>query len=165
MTTVLRLLICFSLAIVLIAPTTPAWAVNPDEVLEDPVLEQRARDISAMLRCLQCQNQSIDDSDAGFSKDMRLLVRERLVAGDTDEQVLDFVVARYGEFALLKPRFSTQNLILWVGPSVLLLIAIAGIVWRVRSGRRRTISTDRLTADEAAVLDEILNEHNDRNRH
>lgn len=101
----------------------PAYAVNPDEVLTDPKLEQRAREISAQLRCLVCQNQSIDDSDAPLARDLRLLVRERLQAGDTDKQVIDFVVNRYGEFALLTPRFSWHTLLLWLSPILFLLFA------------------------------------------
>src|SRR5918911_5442356 len=89
----------------LILLATPAFAVQPDEILKDPALEHRARDISAGLRCLVCQNQSVDDSDAPLAKDLRVLVRERLQAGDSDSQVIDFLVARYGEFVLLKPRF------------------------------------------------------------
>ena len=95
-----------------------AWAVNPDEVLSDPVLEKRARNLSAGLRCMVCQNQSIDDSDADLARDLRLLVRERLVQGDSDEQVIDFLVSRYGEFVLLKPRLDKQTIILWSFPVV-----------------------------------------------
>ncbi|HWD12993.1 cytochrome c-type biogenesis protein [Pseudochrobactrum sp. sp1633] len=105
-----------------------AWAVNPDEVLSDPVLEKRARDLSAGLRCMVCQNQSIDDSDADLARDLRILVRERLVQGDTDDQVLDFLVSRYGEFVLLKPRFEKRTIILWSFP-VLILVAGIGFIW------------------------------------
>src|SRR5215218_7215581 len=93
----------------------PALAVQPDEVLKDPALERRARDISSGLRCLVCQNQSIDESDASLAKDLRVLVRERLVAGDSDDQVRDFLVQRYGEFVLLKPAFRAHTLLLWLG--------------------------------------------------
>lgn len=102
-----------SLAMALLA-ACPAHAVEPDEVLQDPALEARARTISEGLRCLVCQNQSIDDSEAPLAKDLRLLVRERLKAGDSNEQIVDFVVARYGEFVLLKPRFETHTLVLWL---------------------------------------------------
>jgi len=95
----------------------PVLAVNPDEILADPVLEGRAREISKGLRCLVCQNQSIDDSDAGLAKDLRVLVRERLTAGDNDDQVVEFVVARYGDFVLLKPPFMASTLALWLGPN------------------------------------------------
>ena len=95
----------------------PVYAVQPDEILDDPVLEERARELSKGLRCLVCKNESIDDSDAALARDLRLLVRERLVAGDSDEEVLDFVVERYGEFALLQPKFGGSNLVLWIaGP-------------------------------------------------
>ena len=95
----------------------PVYAVQPDEILDDPLLEDRARELSKGLRCLVCQNESIDDSDAALARDLRLLVRERLVAGDSDEEVLDFVVERYGEFALLQPKFGGSNLVLWIaGP-------------------------------------------------
>lgn len=100
----------------------PSFAVNPNEVLADPALELRARAISAELRCLVCQNQSIDNSDAELAKDLRLLVREHLKAGETDAQIYDFVVARYGEFVLLKPRLQERTLLLWFAPLFLLLL-------------------------------------------
>ena len=99
--------------------TAPAWAVNPDEMLADPLLEKRAREISKGLRCLVCQNQSIDDSDADLAKDLRIIVRERLTAGDSDGAVIDYVVARYGDFVLLKPPFKGTTLVLWLGPAVI----------------------------------------------
>jgi len=133
----------------------PAFAVNPDEVLSNPVLEQRARDLSAQLRCMVCQNQSIDDSNAELARDLRVLVRERLTDGDTDEQVIDYVVSRYGEFVLLKPRFSAKTVILWAMPILLLLIgAIAILVFiRSRPGQRAVAG---LSAEEQARLDELL---------
>ncbi|MEP5779221.1 MAG: cytochrome c-type biogenesis protein, partial [Hyphomicrobiales bacterium] len=103
----------------------PALAVNPDEVLSDPALEARARALSVNLRCLVCQNQSIDDSDAELAKDLRVLVRERLVAGDSDVAVIDYIVARYGEYVLLKPRLGAHTIVLWLSPFVLLFIGIA----------------------------------------
>ena len=106
-----------------------ALAVQPDEILKDPALEARARNLSQELRCMVCQNQSIDDSEAPLARDLRLLVRERLTQGDNDKQVIDFLVARYGEFVLLKPRFELHNLLLWgVAPVVLLCGAIALVV-------------------------------------
>ena len=99
--------------------TAPAWAVNPNEMLADPLLEKRAREISKGLRCLVCQNQSIDDSDADLAKDLRIIVRDRLKAGDSDSAVVDFVVARYGDFVLLKPPFKGATLVLWLGPAVI----------------------------------------------
>src|SRR3954470_16615115 len=101
----------------------PAFAVHPDEILKDPVLEARARTLSQELRCMVCQNQSIDDSDAPLARDLRVLVRERLTAGDSDGQVIDFLVARYGEFVLLKPRVSAHTLLLWLAPFAVLVIA------------------------------------------
>ncbi len=112
----------------------PAVAVQPDEMLANPQLEARARELSRELRCMVCQNQSIDDSDAPLARDLRILVRERLKAGDSDRQVLDFLVARYGEFVLLKPRLTWHTLVLWVAPAGLLL---AGILAMALAFRRR----------------------------
>jgi cytochrome c-type biogenesis protein CcmH len=124
------------LVILLTLFAVPAAAVEPDEMLDDPKLEQRARDISAGLRCMVCQNQSIDDSNAGLARDLRILVRERLTAGDTDQQVIKFLVDRYGEFVLLKPSFSDHNLILWLSPFAVLIVG-AGALWGVI--RRRAV--------------------------
>ncbi len=120
------------LAALFLAPPL-ALAVNPDEILKDPVLETRARAISAQLRCLVCQNQSIDISDAELAKDLRVIVRERLVAGESDAAIIDYVVARYGEFVLLKPRFSPRNLMLWGAPFVLLFSGALVLVLKYRS--------------------------------
>src|SRR5690606_12873648 len=121
--TAMRMALRALLLLFLLAPLVPmpAHAVQPDEVLDDPALEARARALSAHLRCLVCQNQSIDDSDAPLAKDLRLLVRERLVAGDSDTEVTNFLVARYGEFVLLKPPFAKHTLLLWLTPLLLLL--------------------------------------------
>src|SRR3954468_12517223 len=112
----------------------PAWAVQPDEVLPDATLEARARALSKELRCMVCQNQSIDDSDAPLARDLRILVRERLQGGDSDRQVIDFLVARYGEFVLLKPRFTWHTALLWLGPPATL---IGGMVVLLLVARRR----------------------------
>jgi len=112
-----------------------AYAVQPDEMLKDPKLEARARMLSSELRCMVCQNQSIDDSNAPLAHDLRVLVRERLTKGDTNQQVLDFLVARYGEFVLLKPRFNWHTALLWSAPLAVLLI---GIIWLLVIARRRT---------------------------
>ncbi len=145
----------FILAVILcIGLVFSAYAVQPDEVLDDPALEARARDLSTQLRCLVCQNQSIDDSDAPLAKDLRVLVRERLVAGDSDEQVKDFVVARYGEFVLLNPRFGAHTLLLWGLPFIILLGG-ALLVYR-RRGTASPASPEGLTADEQAKLDKLL---------
>lgn len=134
----------------------PAQAVNPDEVLADPALEQRARDISLKLRCLVCQNQSIDDSDAQLAKDLRVLVRERLTAGDDDAAVIDYIVARYGEYVLLKPRFGGHTLLLWLSP----FFALALGLWALFYLRKRSDSEEEaalaLSGEEEAALDEIL---------
>ena len=119
--------------------TLPVKAVQPDEVLQDPALEARARHISEGLRCLVCQNQSIDDSEAPLAKDLRVLVRERLTAGDTDQQIEDFVVARYGEFVLLKPRFTAHTLLLWFATPAVFLLALLIVVLAYR--RRATAAS------------------------
>jgi cytochrome c-type biogenesis protein CcmH len=137
------------LALCLVAPVA---ALSPDEILPDPVLEQRARDISAGLRCLVCQNQSIDDSDADLAKDLRVLVRERLVAGDSDEQVRQYLVDRYGEYVLLNPRVNSHTILLWVAAPVLLLVGLGTLVV---VGRRRRVIEAGLSAEEQAALDEL----------
>jgi cytochrome c-type biogenesis protein CcmH len=148
-----------ALAILVIAGpqgAAPAFAVTPDEVLSDPALEARARQLSTGLRCLVCQNQSIDDSNADLAKDLRLLVRERLVAGDTDDEVIDYLVSRYGEFVLLKPRLSAHTLLLWLTP---LLVLLAG-GWMVVGGlrRRRQPEPAPLSATEEAELRRVLSD-------
>jgi cytochrome c-type biogenesis protein CcmH len=131
----------------------PAFAVQPDEVLKDPALEKRAREISTGLRCLVCQNQSIDDSDAQLAKDLRLLVRERLVAGDTDQEVESFLVQRYGEFVLLKPTFGAHTLLLWLTPALVLVLGGIGAYAAVR---RRQQPAAALDAEEQKALDALL---------
>jgi cytochrome c-type biogenesis protein CcmH len=133
-----------------------ALAVQPDEILADPALESRARALSSELRCMVCQNQSIDDSDAPLARDLRILVRERLQAGDSDKKVLDFLAARYGEFVLLKPRFSERTAFLWLAPAVILLIG--GITVLLASQRKRAVhgaSAEPLTPDETRRLNEL----------
>lgn len=145
--------LCLCLATIL----TPlsAFAVNPDEVLRDPALEARARTISAELRCMVCQNQSIDDSNADLARDLRLLVRKRLGDGDTDQQVLDYIVSRYGEFVLLKPRLTEKTLILWGAP--IALFVVGGFALAVYARRRAGKPTGKpLSAEEEAQLKEIL---------
>lgn len=147
-------------AVALVAPMA-AWAVQPDEVMADPAKEARARALSRELRCMVCQNQSIDDSDASLARDLRLLVRERIAAGDSDAQVIDFLVARYGEFVLLKPRFESRTWLLWLLPP-LVLFGGGGFLWR--QSRRRSPATAgsstpapaRLTAEEEAKLRELM---------
>ncbi|MBX9934460.1 MAG: cytochrome c-type biogenesis protein CcmH [Methylobacterium sp.] len=143
-----RRLACGALALSLL--TTSALAVQPDEVLSDPKLELRARDISSGLRCLVCQNQSIDDSDAPLAKDLRLIVRERLKAGDDDRQVQDYVVGRYGEYVLLRPVLALHTLLLWLTPIAVLGLGAFGI-WRLARNRKST-APQRLTAAEEAEI-------------
>jgi cytochrome c-type biogenesis protein CcmH len=147
------------LLIVLMLLPTMLWAVQPDEVLNDPVLEERARDISKGLRCPVCQNESIDESNANIARDLRLLVRDRLVEGDSDEQVVKFIVDRYGEFVLLKPSVGGSNWLLWAaGPLMLLLALVIG--WLYLRGREtaRAPQEEALSAEEVARLDQILKE-------
>jgi cytochrome c-type biogenesis protein CcmH len=143
------------LALAVLLAAAPAFAVNPDEVLPDKTLEARARTISAELRCMVCQNQSIDDSNADLARDLRLLVRKRLVDGDTDKQVIDYLVSRYGEFVLLKPRFSEKTLLLWGAPATLFLVGGLALVVYARRRAGKPTGT-RLTAEEEARLNEIL---------
>ncbi|MCI5073480.1 cytochrome c-type biogenesis protein [Oricola sp.] len=148
-----RLLLALTLVF---ATVGGAHAVTPDEILQDPALEQRARDISAKLRCLVCQNQSIDDSDAELAHDLRVIVRERIVQGDTNEQVMDYVVSRYGEFVLLQPRFSARNLLLWATPAIGLLLGGITMIFLFRS--RRNLAPARLTSDEQERLAKIMSD-------
>ncbi len=152
-----RILSCvFAIAVL---AGSPARAVQPDEIMSDPAKELRARDLSRELRCMVCQNQSIDDSEAPLARDLRLLVRERIAAGDSDAQVLDFLVARYGEFVLLKPRLNPHTWLLWLLPP----LALAGgglALWT--HGRRRSRSSSvaeaaaTLTPDEEARLTALM---------
>jgi len=142
------------LILALIIFASPAWAVNPEEVLDNPVLEQRARDISSKLRCLVCQNQSIDSSDAELAKDLRVLVRERLTAGDTNAEIFDYVVDRYGEFVLLQPKIATHTLILWFMPIAALLFGIG--IFIARSSNRVPIKTASLSDEENELITKAL---------
>jgi len=147
---------------VALCATVPTLAVQPDEVLSDPALEARARLLSKELRCMVCQNQSIDDSDAPLARDLRVLVRERLQAGDSDTQVLDFLVKRYGEFVLLNPRFTGRTALLWLMPVLVLLFGAGGLLVAWRRFRRQarpdspTSASAPLTAAETARLSRIL---------
>ena len=134
----------------------PAEAVQPDEILADPALEERARDISAGLRCLVCQNQSIDDSDAPLARDLRLLVRERLEAGDSNDEVVTFVVDRYGEYVLLNPRIGAHTVVLWAAPVLLLIIGSLAVYFGLRS--RRKSDPAHLTEEEKKRIDALLDE-------
>lgn len=133
---------------------TAAHAVQPDEVLKDPAMEQRARKISAGLRCMVCQNQSIDDSDAPLAKDLRLLVRERLQAGDSNEQVENYLVQRYGEFVLLKPTFGAHTLLLWLAPALVLVLGGIGAWTALR--RRPQAAATALDPNEQEAVQALL---------
>ncbi len=159
-----RLLTAFALFAVVAtsAPITgtPALAVEPDEVLADAVLEGRARELSKLLRCVVCQNQSIDDSNADIARDMRLVVRERLVSGDTDDEVVAFMVARYGDYVLLRPPFQNNTLALWIGPPLmaLVLIALAFVFFRsYQHGQSRAAGgAEPLSPTDRAQLDALV---------
>lgn len=150
-----------ALAFALAAPVMPtlfaseAFAVEPDEVLDDPALEARARELSSGLRCLVCQNQSIDDSNAELAKDLRVLVRQRLEAGDSDQEVIDYLVSRYGEFVLLRPRLEIGTIALWATPIVVLLAGIGYAAFSAR-GRRANKEPQKLTAEEQEALARVL---------
>jgi cytochrome c-type biogenesis protein CcmH len=150
----------FIVVMLTLAASPRVEAVQPDEVLADKALEGRARALSKELRCMVCQNQSIDDSDAPLARDLRVLVRERLQAGDSDRQVVDFLVERYGEFVLLKPRFSLHTALLWLGPAAVLVIGAFGLFLFARRQRPATGSASAaaatLTPAEQARLSEIL---------
>ena len=154
-----RAVIILALSLAVVA-ASPAVAVQPDEIMADPIKEARARELSKELRCMVCQNQSIDDSDAPLARDLRLLVRERISAGDTDRQVIDFLVARYGEFVLLKPRFNPHTVLLWLLPPLALMGG--GIALWVYSERRRKAavlgdeSLLKLSPEEEARLEKLL---------
>ena len=143
------------LALLPVLLAAPAHAVKPDEMLADPGLEARARAISESLRCMVCQNQSIDESDADLARDLRILVRERLKAGDSDRQVVDYIVSRYGEFVLLKPRLEPRTQLLWAAPALLLLLGAAFMI-RSAVSSRRPLEPAPLTDAEKAELDAVL---------
>ena len=142
------------LALALLA--SPALAVEPGEELKDPAQEARARVLSQELRCVVCRNQSIDDSDAGLARDLRLLLRERIAAGDDDREALNYIEARYGEYVFLRPRFDGRNAVLWLGGPALLLLGAAAAFGVMRRGRRAEAAPPPLTAAEQARLDAIV---------
>lgn len=152
------------LTLCLMLMALPAQAVQPDEVLEDPALEARARDLSKEIRCLVCRNESIDESNADLARDLRILVRERLVEGDSDDEVLSFLVDRYGEYVLLKPRFTAGNAALWLaGPALLLLGGGVAVAFVRRRAKPSELPEDRrpdrpLTPEEQARLESLLND-------
>ncbi|MBL8892979.1 MAG: cytochrome c-type biogenesis protein CcmH [Rhizobiales bacterium] len=138
-----------------LALSLSAQALEPSEMLKDPTLEARARALSAELRCLVCQNQSIDESEASLAKDLRVLIRERLTAGDSDQAIMDFVVARYGEFVLLKPRFSAETALLWLGPFLIIAIAAGFMLIRRRGAPAENVAEGALSPEERAKLETL----------
>ena len=144
-------------AIWLVCLSLPGWAVEPDEVLSNPALEQRARSLSQQLRCLVCRNESIDESNADLARDLRVLVRERLEAGDSDPEVIDFVVTRYGEYVLLKPDMTGANWLLWASGPLTFLFAFGVVVsFSRRKAKGRVPSTAALNPQEAETLKKLL---------
>ena len=145
--------------LVLALLASPAFAVEPDEVLSDPALEERARAISANVRCVVCQNEPIDSSNAGVARDLRVLIRERLVAGDTDQEIYDFLVLRYGDFVLFKPPFKPSTYVLWLGPAAILLIAGIAVATSLARRPRKPASKDtHLSAEEENDLAKLMEE-------
>ncbi|HTW53314.1 MAG TPA: cytochrome c-type biogenesis protein [Stellaceae bacterium] len=154
----------FLVLLLLLCLAIPAHAVRPDEMLKDPALEARAREIGQELRCLVCRNQSIDDSDADLAHDLRVLVRQRLVAGDTDQQVIGYIVSRYGDFVLLKPPFKYDTYLLWLGPGLILLAGLWGLGRYMRRQAGMT-GPPPLSADEEGRLAQILKERAEPHGH
>jgi cytochrome c-type biogenesis protein CcmH len=146
----------FALIALALGASQPAVAVQPDEILKDPALEARARALSRELRCMVCQNQSIDDSEAPLARDLRVLVRERLTSGDSDSEVVDFLVARYGEFVLLKPRFAWHNVVLWLTPAAALVAGALAMFAAVRRRRALPLVAAPLSPDEEQRLAEVI---------
>ena len=154
MSRLLRVLAACTLMLFVLAP---AGAVEPSEVLDDPVLEARARDLSQNLRCLVCQNQSIDDSNADLARDLRIIVRQRLVAGDSDDEVTQYLVDRYGEYVLLRPPVRGSTYLLWFGPFALLLVGGGALLFAARR-RRIGVAAQGLSAEEQSRLSELLDD-------
>lgn len=147
-----------AIALMLAIASSKSLAVQPGEMLKDPKLEARARELSRDLRCMVCQNQSIDESEAPLARDLRLLVRERLTEGDTDQQVLDFLVARYGEFVLLKPPLESRTIILWMLPPVALLAGAIGLFFALRRRRTGQLEPAALSTEERRRLSTLVDE-------
>lgn len=146
----------FIVLIVGLLASGPSQAVQPDEILKDPALESRARNLSRELRCMVCQNQSIDDSEAPLARDLRLLARERLTQGDTDQQVLDFLVSRYGNFVLLRPPLEWRTMLLWGLPPAALIAGLVGLMIKGRRQRPTTSGTEALSQDEERRLSTLV---------
>lgn len=151
-----RLLAAWLLGCALLLSAAASFAVEPGEMLEDPALEARAREIGREIRCLVCQNQSIDDSSADLARDLRIIVRERLVAGDSDDEVRQYLVDRYGDFVLLEPPVKPATYLLWFGPIVLFVGAAIGVVIHLRRRQRQALAVAPLSAAERRRLAELL---------
>ena len=143
------------LALILCLLAAPLAAVQPDEILADPALEARARALSAGLRCPVCRNESIDESNSDISRDLRLLLRERLVAGDSDDQAMQFLVDRYGDYILLNPRVEGANIVLWLAAPLMLLLA-GGVAFATVRGRAKSADPQALSEEEQKRLDDIM---------
>ena len=154
----MRKLLASVFVVAMMAGCPAAYAVQPDEIMSDPVKESRARDLSRELRCMVCQNQSIDDSDAPLARDLRVLVRERLVAGDSDAEVLDFLTARYGDFVLLKPRLTAHTALLWLAPFAIVLAGVFAVIAFLRRRRDEAAAAApaALSPDEQRRIAELL---------
>jgi cytochrome c-type biogenesis protein CcmH len=153
----LKQFLAWTFAAIVLMASPAAFAVQPDEIMGDPAKEARARDLSRELRCMVCQNQSIDDSEAPLARDLRLLVRERIAAGDSDNQVIDFLVARYGEFVLLKPRVNQHTLVLWLLPPLALMGG--GLALWLHNSRRKSAGDPpvlHLTEEEEARIERLI---------
>ena len=149
------MVIGFGAFVMLADVAAPAWAVEPDEVLGDPVLEARARELSKTLRCLVCQNENIDSSHAPLARDLRIILRERLSAGDTDEEVIEFLVSRYGDFVLLMPPVQGNTMVLWLAPLLFMVFGIGGVIVYMRSSRDTGAEAD-LTDEDARRLADLM---------
>lgn len=147
------------LILILMLVAAPVLAVQPDEVLEDPALEERARELSKDLRCLVCRNESIDESNAELARELRILVRERLVAGDSNDEAMSYIVDRYGEYVLLRPQTSGSNLLLWLAGPVMLLLALLASLFYLRGRAKAPVAVEqKLSAEEEARLKDILDD-------
>lgn len=145
------------LMLVVVSFAAPATAVNPDEMLDDPALEARARDLSKILRCVVCRNQNIDDSNAKLAKDFRILLRERLLAGDSDEEAIDWLVSRYGSYILLKPPVTLFTILLWVGPLLLLVAAFGGFWIALRKRPEPVDAIPEFSKADREIIADVLN--------
>ena len=160
-----KLLLAFVFLLVTLSFHGQSRAVEPDEILSDPALEQRAREVSKQLRCVVCQNQSIDDSNADLARDMRLLVRDRMIAGDSNQDVLDYMVNRYGDYVLLEPPLKASTALLWYGPFILIILGFLAVVFYYRKQSQGSLTPDskalsELSSEEREKLKSVLSDNN-----